>query len=245
MEKYHIAYHLVDHCNLKCAGCNHFSPLAEERFADVNIFEKNIKRLTSILNVPVLNLLGGEPLLHPNIEEFLIVARKYVKNDIFIWTNGLLLSSMNKSFWDVVNTHNIFIKETNYGIIENKFQSIDKRMYSYHWLSHKRDASDRGCPFYEKYDDANMMLDDNGYLHLCTTSATIHHYNKYYGTNLELVPNKDYIDIYKHTRESIILAIKKFRRRFCDYCRTPIDAPWRIYKDGENAWRVKDEVSEN
>lgn len=25
---YHIEMHVVDHCNLNCFGCNHFSPLA-------------------------------------------------------------------------------------------------------------------------------------------------------------------------------------------------------------------------
>ena len=27
--------HLVDHCNLNCKGCSHFSPVSEKKFVDV------------------------------------------------------------------------------------------------------------------------------------------------------------------------------------------------------------------
>ena len=31
--------HLTDHCNLNCRGCDNFSPLAPDTYADINIFE--------------------------------------------------------------------------------------------------------------------------------------------------------------------------------------------------------------
>ena len=33
--------HLADHCNLDCRGCDNFSPLAPEVFADTEVFEKD------------------------------------------------------------------------------------------------------------------------------------------------------------------------------------------------------------
>ena len=35
-------YHLNDHCNLNCKGCDHFSPLAEEKFTNYEQFEKDM-----------------------------------------------------------------------------------------------------------------------------------------------------------------------------------------------------------
>ena len=30
--------HLVDHCNLNCKGCLHFSPLSEEKYLEIQSF---------------------------------------------------------------------------------------------------------------------------------------------------------------------------------------------------------------
>ena len=34
-----LEIHLVDHCNLNCGGCNHFSPIAKPWFIDPNYFK--------------------------------------------------------------------------------------------------------------------------------------------------------------------------------------------------------------
>ena len=47
-----FAVPLAEHCNLKCHGCDHFAPIANEGFADINEFEKDFARLSQ--------LLGGE-----------------------------------------------------------------------------------------------------------------------------------------------------------------------------------------
>ena len=39
---------VCDHCNLRCAGCLHFAPLAEKSFLDVESYERDLSRLTSI-----------------------------------------------------------------------------------------------------------------------------------------------------------------------------------------------------
>jgi hypothetical protein len=61
----------VDHCNLNCKGCTAFSPVAEEKFMDVNMFERDCERLAELTGgkIELIDLLGGEPLLHPKINE--------------------------------------------------------------------------------------------------------------------------------------------------------------------------------
>lgn len=41
---------IVDHCNLNCKGCGHFSPLAPKSFLDIETFENDLRRLNELLN---------------------------------------------------------------------------------------------------------------------------------------------------------------------------------------------------
>ena len=61
--------HLCDHCNLNCKGCGHFSPLAQKRFLDPAVFERDCRQLSKLSNrkIELIDLMGGEPLLHPHI----------------------------------------------------------------------------------------------------------------------------------------------------------------------------------
>ena len=63
----YLEHHIVDHCNLNCGGCSHFSPLADPWFEDFDTFKKDFLQLYDIThgNVGVIRLMGGEPLLHP------------------------------------------------------------------------------------------------------------------------------------------------------------------------------------
>jgi hypothetical protein len=53
----------------------------------------------------VLKILGGEPLLHPNLLEIIMAAREsQVADTLEIWTNGLLLPRMERAVWEVVDS---------------------------------------------------------------------------------------------------------------------------------------------
>lgn len=40
-----FSVHLCEHCNLNCAGCSNFSPLAKEEYTDINIYKSDMERL--------------------------------------------------------------------------------------------------------------------------------------------------------------------------------------------------------
>ena len=91
---------LVEHCNLNCKYCDHFAPLAEEKYTDIKSLEKDLKRMSSLLNINSVGLMGGEPLLHPNLVEILKMSRAVLKNTkLTIFTNGILLPKMDDLFW--------------------------------------------------------------------------------------------------------------------------------------------------
>ena len=57
-----------------------------------------------------LPLLGGEPLLNPEINEYIKISRKYFpKTRISIITNATLLNDMDENFWKILNL--IFIQK--------------------------------------------------------------------------------------------------------------------------------------
>jgi ABC-2 type transport system ATP-binding protein len=110
---------IVDHCNLNCAGCEHFSPLAKKNFVKPNELGKDFARLSELAKgrIEMLQLMGGEPLLHPEIGRIIEISRKYFQiGEIKIVTNGILLTKMNKDFWELCQTNRIIISVTKYPV---------------------------------------------------------------------------------------------------------------------------------
>lgn len=98
---------VCDHCNLRCAGCLHFAPLAEERFLDLEAYRRDLAQLAAVEGVGsyfgAIALMGGEPLLHPRIAEVVRTTRTHLPDaNIALCTNGLLLRRMDNDFWDAL-----------------------------------------------------------------------------------------------------------------------------------------------
>lgn len=98
---------VCDHCNLCCAGCLHFAPLAENRFLDLDAYERDLERLGSVDGVAgyfdSVVLMGGEPLLHPHVDRVVRTTRdRFPDEPIGLCTNGLLLRRMDDSFWSAL-----------------------------------------------------------------------------------------------------------------------------------------------
>jgi MoaA/NifB/PqqE/SkfB family radical SAM enzyme len=116
---YIVEIHLADHCNLNCKGCSHFAPLVSGGvYIDFENFKRDLIRLRQIFHdVYEIRLMGGEPLLNPEINRFLPFTRQlFPKAKISISTNGVLLNKMPDAFWQTCGSSNIYIKITNYPI---------------------------------------------------------------------------------------------------------------------------------
>lgn len=119
---------LSDGCNLNCASCTNYSPLAKRNFTSLSVIENDVKRLSEISMggggiIARIDLMGGEPLLHPQITEIMKSVRKYFpKTNIAIETNGILLKSMPEKFWQTVKETGIIVRISLY----NGINSIEK-----------------------------------------------------------------------------------------------------------------------
>ncbi|MDR1741872.1 MAG: 4Fe-4S cluster-binding domain-containing protein [Synergistaceae bacterium] len=122
-----IDVHLTDHCNLNCAYCSHFAPLSDKWFLDIETFTKDMLRLSELIanKAPDIYLLGGEPLLHPNVEKFFPVARAaFPVSLIAMFTNGLLLRAKDEAFWRACRENRIEIWMTVYPNMEDMFHEV-------------------------------------------------------------------------------------------------------------------------
>jgi organic radical activating enzyme len=96
---------VVEHCNLRCRTCAHLSPVLPKHFVDPDALCSDLTALARSYHAHVLKILGGEPLLHPNLLEVMLAAREsQVADRLEIWTNGLLLPRMERRAWDVVDS---------------------------------------------------------------------------------------------------------------------------------------------
>jgi organic radical activating enzyme len=95
---------VAQHCNLSCRACSHLSPLLSKDFADPETLRSDLKTMAKYYHTKYTQLLGGEPLLHPNILSIIAVVRESgISDHVGVWTNGLLLWKMSDEFWKAVD----------------------------------------------------------------------------------------------------------------------------------------------
>lgn len=226
---------LVEHCNLNCKYCSHFCPVAKEGFLDVNEYERDCKRLSELFNKEVnfIRLMGGEPLLHPDIAKFCDITRKYFPNGtIDIDTNGILILSMKENFWKALRENKINLTVTRYPLnldIEAIKNKCKKENVSFRFFCEQPvetfnhlplDLEGRGQiekNFYRCYLANSCHTLKHGKMYTCSTVPHIHQFTDYFKCDLKLSENEG-IDIYKAQNKDEILNFLAKPIPFCRYC---------------------------
>lgn len=115
----YIEFWATRHCNLNCKGCSSCSPLMSEWFLDCSSLEKDLRRLKTLgINILNINILGGEPLLHPELPKiFSLVKEIYPSTKLGLLTNGLLLPKMPANFWRACRECDVMLKVTCFPIM--------------------------------------------------------------------------------------------------------------------------------
>lgn len=92
--------HVVEHCNLRCTACCNMSPYLAEHTLSVEAIAAMCNTMAAELDVDVFKIMGGEPLLHPQIAAVLRAVRASgISQTVRLFTNGLLLHTMTDEFW--------------------------------------------------------------------------------------------------------------------------------------------------
>lgn len=249
---------LVEHCNLNCKYCSHFSPLADKIFANIEATEYGLKLLKNIIgdNLEEIRLLGGEPLLHPQINDFCRMVRSYFNNaNIDIVTNGILLSKLPSEFWSVCHMNRINIKITKYPIKLN-IAEISKVASDYNvkllftnrsklikLMNHMPLDIEGGQDFSRNFANCYSSYCTNlkgSILMPCPIVASIEHFNKYFNKNLTL-SKEDCLDLSTVTSIKEIEEFLNKPKPFCSYCmrdKITFDLPWEISTKDIKEWTL-------
>ncbi len=115
----YIEFWAVRHCNLNCKGCSACAPIEEPWFLDKAILFRDLTRLKELgLDIDIITVLGGEPLLHPDlIGIFDTIKQIYPKAKKYIITNGILLTEMSNAFWQYCKDNDIFFRVTFFPVL--------------------------------------------------------------------------------------------------------------------------------
>lgn len=249
---------LAEHCNLNCRGCDHFAPIAKPQFADFTSLAMDFARLSVLFDgrADEILLMGGEPLLHPEIEKFMVMARKnFQKAKIEIATNGVLLLKQPESFWEICRENNISINVTKYPISLD-FKAMEEKSAIYGVKYHYYGATDKVVKTLFQHKLSMTKTQDawtsyllcgrandciylqDGRLYTCTVAPTVRHFDKQFGTNLfNAVENS--IDIYAAKSAQEIMEFLAKPIPFCSYCRiaeTVSGIPWCKSKKTIDEW---------
>lgn len=193
----HIELHISDKCNLNCRGCTHFSPLYDEIGA---VFEeklddiKKIKRLFD--EVFRIDILGGEPLLNPELSRYVIELRKELpRTFIQIYSNGLLIPKMSDCDLRIIKENNIGVSISEYAPTHKMIDCIKETLERYEINYRIADfdfkqkfnlpISTNAKSQHPKLCISNGCITvDKGRISRCPTLMYVSKFNEYFGENL-------------------------------------------------------------
>lgn len=120
---------LCDRCNLDCAYCSHLSPISQPVRIGLDTLAEECHRLAKI-GFDEVNLMGGEPLLHPQVIEAIQLTRSILPDiKLIVSTNGLLLPRMSKEFWQCCRDNRVVLRITPYPKAKNGTWNYFKYIY--------------------------------------------------------------------------------------------------------------------
>ena len=133
MTTLYVEIQLCDRCNLDCAFCSHLSPVSKPVTISLETLEAECHRLARV-GVDEVNLMGGEPLLHPQVCDAIKLTRSILPNiKLIVSTNGLLLPRMSKDFWQCCRDNKVVLRITPYPKAKNGTLNY----FKYVWLIRK------------------------------------------------------------------------------------------------------------
>lgn len=229
-------------CTLRCKHCNEMVPYYKERgFVSKDEIIADCRKLSlSFEFMPYMELVGGEPLLHPEIKDIItdlleIPNIGYIK----IFTNGTVVP--NDELCDILKNPRIIINLSNYTsavdgiLLENIYQTIEqlkkhkihyisseaKTWLSFSFFNYKRSESELEKCF-QACSARECHRVYKGTMYRC------HH--QYAGVQLGKFPEKpdEVIHIDDYTPEQLREACDRFEdlpyTSACQFCNWPFDA---------------------
>lgn len=99
----HLDVNIVTHCNKTCVSCSHASPYSKPFYMKLDDMIRDLDDLKNVAHFELVTLVGGEPLLHPQLVAFMHAAKASgICDKVCVVTNGSLLPRMKEEFWSAL-----------------------------------------------------------------------------------------------------------------------------------------------
>ncbi len=249
---------IVNHCNLRCQSCDHFACIADAHLVSLDSIRHDLNRLGEILQSPPkrIGVMGGEPLLHPDLVEILRMTREaFAESKIDLTTNGILLLQQKQEFWDCCRQNRITISATRYQIATDydkiqqvaEEQGVDFQFYGSSGESLKysykkpmdlvgKQNVKTAFAYCTQANRCVFLME--GKFYPCTVAGCIGHFNKKFGTDLQ-ISDQDYLVLDEIQSERELLEFFARPIPFCRYCKTKemkMGIPWTTTKASIHEW---------
>lgn len=224
---------ITDRCNLNCKGCL-FGCNAEAKAEHIPMEEviRDVKRMSELFcNIPWIRILGGEPLLHPDIVEIMREVRACnLYSDIDVCTNGLMIPKMPEIFFECIKEENISLHISGYPPTYKMYKQIEEKLQKYRidaatlereefFKFYTLDATNDKNVSYQKCFTAACREVYKGRISNCSGVIAFEKMNCQFGTEYKMIPGEDYIEIHdeKLTGWDIMDVLDR-PTNACKYC---------------------------
>lgn len=233
----HVELHISDKCNLNCKGCTHFSPLFDEVGA---IFEKKLDDISELKrlfpDIFRIDILGGEPLLNPELSKYVIELRKELPSTfIQIYTNGLLLPGLADDVLETIYKYNVGISISEYYPTHLIMDKIIDRLNLFHiryriarydskQLFNKPISTNPDSKYPRKCISNGCITISDGLISRCPTLMYIDKFNDYFEQNL---PTEGIYRIADYKNGNDLLEDMGKKVSLCKHC-IEYDMKWSV-----------------
>jgi hypothetical protein len=220
--------HVTDNCNLNCAGCSHFSPCVRgEVHHPVEGICNALSRLAEIIpDIKGLWLLGGEPLLHPELDKIAAVTRNaYPHASIAVITNGILVPHMPPELIRTLKENNVSVSISLYPALRGKTDAwvAFLRRHGLVWSITAYERFERRFTSKPMFDKARQFAKcghcaalRGSRLGWCVLALFADYYNAYFGE--KLLPADKGVDIFDHASGASLMAALQKPLDLCARC---------------------------
>ncbi len=246
---------VTKHCNLNCRRCAHFSNInTESSFLDLDEYESYLVQLRNKFeSISIFQLIGGEPLLNPQLDSYVFLARKYLPDSrIEILTNGSLVLKMPRKLIDAIVQCKVSVHITQYPPVrKNLFQILDffeKEGIRYditepvtHFDKVLTLKEEDGKQTYKKYHKTECICHgiEEGRIYLCPTISRLYDVQDFFEIHIEKeeLLNSS-IDLMSNDIDGWdILQYFSHPTPLCRYCSTEREClPWETGQPHKEDW---------
>ena len=246
---------ITDRCNLGCASCSHFAPLANDSpIIPVDDIEASLTLLSEKCQSSVgeIFILGGEPLLHPDLTKIIAITRRlYPYSSIFLVSNMLLFEKRWNEIADSLITNKIIVGFSKYGKVNDRQVVNSIKLCMENWIQTALFGSDPALfnsylksenPSYnaimkQNCDMKTCLTLRGNYLYMCSPVTYLKYPNRAFGMSLK-ASKYDRIDIRDIYNEDEVLALSELPNPFCRHCDVEHNhkIAWRPSKKERSEW---------